>query len=403
VRDRLHKIELNFRGDEEWLQKYLATHPSLLACALADIEGIEPKLRLIGRELEGIDLLFVDERGLLTVVETKIAQNPESRREVVAQLLDYASQLCKWSVEDLCRSIARLHGQRCIEGLEDLQELSAALDELNLEEGTHQKQMDQAKAILANYVMEGTYEKMEKPSRSGESLLKRLDAMLTEGSLRLVIVTYDAPAGVRARLLDIVNYVNSSMQRGRQLVVVELSKVDLQDGSYFIPHLVGGPQPLSAEYYREEGGKRVYRKWDRTTALRAFKPDIADEVTSLIDAVDLQNQKLWYRFGQGKDPSVILGSKAGKRAFLAVWSYGRVTLYSNVGAESELSESQKKKLLELYARTPFLKDPYRKIQEGIREGKRWIEPTFELEEVGTEGQRWKILLDFLVECHEAIS
>ena len=38
-----------------------------------------------------LDHLYVDQRGVLTLVETKLAQNPESRREVIGQIMEYAT------------------------------------------------------------------------------------------------------------------------------------------------------------------------------------------------------------------------------------------------------------------------------------------------------------------------
>jgi hypothetical protein len=48
-----------------------------------------------------IDALFINERGRLTIVECKLWKNPQARREVVAQTLDYISALCRWSYADL--------------------------------------------------------------------------------------------------------------------------------------------------------------------------------------------------------------------------------------------------------------------------------------------------------------
>jgi len=77
----IHRVAQSFELNEEWLQKYLASHPEILP--LRDLDGIDSPLRLLARELIGIDLLFANEKGLLTVVETKLVQNPELRRKVV--------------------------------------------------------------------------------------------------------------------------------------------------------------------------------------------------------------------------------------------------------------------------------------------------------------------------------
>jgi hypothetical protein len=45
--------------------------------------------------------------GDLAIVETKLWRNPEARRKVVAQILDYANELSNWSYEDLQRELNR--------------------------------------------------------------------------------------------------------------------------------------------------------------------------------------------------------------------------------------------------------------------------------------------------------
>ena len=52
------------------------------------------------------DILYITENGQLVVVETKLWRNPEARRVVVAQILDYAKQLTKWSYSDLAKLTA---------------------------------------------------------------------------------------------------------------------------------------------------------------------------------------------------------------------------------------------------------------------------------------------------------
>ena len=95
---------------EAVLQQLLASHPSLLVG-----EAVNPtnprRWLLIARELgvpdeEGgadrwsLDHLFVDQDGVPTLVEVKRASDPRARREVVAQMLDYAANsVVYWPVE----------------------------------------------------------------------------------------------------------------------------------------------------------------------------------------------------------------------------------------------------------------------------------------------------------------
>lgn len=54
-----------------------------------------------------MDALYVTPTGRLVVLEAKLWRNPEARRKVVAQILDYAKALSKWDYEDLQREVSR--------------------------------------------------------------------------------------------------------------------------------------------------------------------------------------------------------------------------------------------------------------------------------------------------------
>jgi hypothetical protein len=58
-----------------------------------------------------LDLAFIDTRGHLTLVECKLWRNPEARRKVVAQVLDYARAISRWSYADLQRQVASARGE----------------------------------------------------------------------------------------------------------------------------------------------------------------------------------------------------------------------------------------------------------------------------------------------------
>src|SRR5437763_1047675 len=89
----LERVPLAETPREGWLKAVLDLSPSLLPIREID-ERIEPPLVSLGREIETaagpIDNLFLSANGYLVVVETKLWRNPEARREVVAQLIDYA-------------------------------------------------------------------------------------------------------------------------------------------------------------------------------------------------------------------------------------------------------------------------------------------------------------------------
>lgn len=89
--------------DEKWLQNFLINHPDILPTG--EIEPVFFPLIPIGKEVQvaagRIDVLFISSSGYPVIVETKLWRNPESKREVVAQILDMAFSLSKWSYDQL--------------------------------------------------------------------------------------------------------------------------------------------------------------------------------------------------------------------------------------------------------------------------------------------------------------
>ena len=100
----LQRVVLTDRTIQEgWLQKLMFENPGVLP-----IEDIDPgftPLVPIGREVPTpvgpMDNLYISPQGLLTLVEAKLWRNPQARREVVGQILDYAKEISHWSYADL--------------------------------------------------------------------------------------------------------------------------------------------------------------------------------------------------------------------------------------------------------------------------------------------------------------
>ena len=91
--------------EEGKLQDYLEKYPSLIP--LSEIVEGASDLLCIGREVGAgpgsVDLLFIDKDGLLTLVETKLVKNPEIRREVIGQIIEYASYVSQWTADKVYR------------------------------------------------------------------------------------------------------------------------------------------------------------------------------------------------------------------------------------------------------------------------------------------------------------
>jgi len=110
---RLTRVSMTVGGgalySEAWLQQLIVRHPSLLP-----VDQMEPALVPlvpVCTELPTpsgyIDNLFITPDGGLILAECKLWRNPEARREVVAQIIDYAKDVSRWNYESLETAIGK--------------------------------------------------------------------------------------------------------------------------------------------------------------------------------------------------------------------------------------------------------------------------------------------------------
>ncbi|WP_449469227.1 hypothetical protein [Sphingobium chungangianum] len=94
---KLEPVELGSAGGfkEAWLQQLIHDHPEILP--IAQIEpGFGAPIAVVREMACGhgfIDNLFITPRDDIVLVETKLWRNPQARREVIAQALDYVAAL----------------------------------------------------------------------------------------------------------------------------------------------------------------------------------------------------------------------------------------------------------------------------------------------------------------------
>lgn len=104
---RLERIPLGIGHDERWLQALLFDHFELIPLDRIDPGAgmVVPVCRELPLPKPGgnvfLDMLGVTQHGRPVLVECKLWRNPHARREVVAQLLEYAALFRRWSYADL--------------------------------------------------------------------------------------------------------------------------------------------------------------------------------------------------------------------------------------------------------------------------------------------------------------
>ena len=93
---------------EVGLQKLLFRFPEALPIAAIDASyaGAVPICQELHTPAGFVDALYVNPSGRIILTEFKLWRNPQARREVIGQILDYAKELASWGYEDLQRQVS---------------------------------------------------------------------------------------------------------------------------------------------------------------------------------------------------------------------------------------------------------------------------------------------------------
>lgn len=99
--------------DETKMQEMIKDNPELIP--ISDLGDDVPPMMVVGRETSlpngSVDLNCVDENGLVSLVECKLAKNPKVKRKVIAQIISYAAYLQGYSYFDFEEKVARHYFQ----------------------------------------------------------------------------------------------------------------------------------------------------------------------------------------------------------------------------------------------------------------------------------------------------
>jgi len=259
----VRELEEGYATEEE-LQTFLRDHAELIP--VDEIELGIPPLLCIGWEVSvasgSEDLLYVDETGLLTIVETKLRKNPEARREVVGQILEYGAQASAWSPNEI-----EMKAQKFLSSAECPQEYRG----LTLEQAMR-------------YFLERT----GSPAReafSYENFLNLASGNLERGHIRLVIAIDEPPDP----LLRIVEFVNRFSERF-EMYLIQLKRFrDKATGAnIFVPALFG----------RVARKRPPGRQWDKESFLQQASekcPESLSALKRLIEFAEAERALVWGR------------------------------------------------------------------------------------------------------------
>jgi len=192
------------------LQKLLSDSPDLIPVDEIgqDLSPLVLGVREVGLPGSGnTDLLAFTADGDIAIIECKLASNPESKRKVIGQILEYAAFLWGMSYEELDDRIeARLK-----QGLGDL---------------------------VGNAV---------KGDWDGEAFRKAVEAVLKDGRFALVIVVDELNDDLRR----IIRFVNERGGGGFTLHALEVRRFRSGEIEVLVPHLHGAAPAISPRASRK--------------------------------------------------------------------------------------------------------------------------------------------------------
>ncbi|MFC3169577.1 hypothetical protein [Paracoccus fontiphilus] len=107
--DGISVLTVQVPVSESFIQDLVHRHPEALPITEIDpaFLGAVPICRELNTPAGPIDNFLVTPSGLPVIVECKLWRNPQARREVVGQILDYAKELSRWTSADIEREASK--------------------------------------------------------------------------------------------------------------------------------------------------------------------------------------------------------------------------------------------------------------------------------------------------------
>jgi hypothetical protein len=299
---------------EDLFQRLLGDHPALLE----QVAGPEGRLLLVQREapvpeeIDGagrwsLDHLFLDRSGVPVLVEVKRATDTRLRREVVAQMLDYAANgVAYWPIDQIVSS----------------------------RRATAEAAGENPETSLAAFLADA----------DPEAYWRQVEANLRSGRVRLVFVADSIPKELRR----IVEFLNEQM-RPAEVLALEVEQYATPEGMRLLtPRLIGKTE-------RAEGAKAV----EQSVAVGSIEDWFANlEKARGVETKQIARKALdWFKaeeFQTGR-------TRAG------IWT-GVTTMEGNLAYLFFFSEQTiSADLYHLQAHTPFVEEaPRRAILRRLR-------------------------------------
>lgn len=248
-------------AQEDILQEALAHYPDLLPGDQIDPEN--PRRWLLVKREVGVpadlggdsvgwlDHLFLDQDGIPTLVECKRAADTRSRREVVAQMLDYAANAVEyWPMEYLRQAAAETaaHLNRSLD--EEIARLTGLEDEMSV-----------------------------------ESFWQGVERNLRQGKIRLIFVADEIPRKLRR----LVEFLNSKMS-DVEVLAIEVRQFLGQGQAAMVPRVIGLTE--AARTVKQSSGRTT--RTNNEVMLSQCTPEAAAFFTHMLETAEARGNIVYW-------------------------------------------------------------------------------------------------------------
>lgn len=248
---------------EDDLQEILAEHPELIPGVAATAVAC----REFQSEVGPADIVVVDEGGQVTVVECKLATNPQIRREIIGQLFDYASRLWRMDIDEFSRRWRARTGQPLFE-----------------------------------------------PGDAGVALRDAVEANLASGRFRLVLAVDE----IREPLKRMVEYLNAMSGPETSVIAVEYRRFWHGGIEVLMPQKYGqelAESKISAESPKTWWSEETYRAW-----LEEHQPEVLHLFNSFLGSAATYGWNFTGSFALAPAGSLTIANSAGVY-------FGKISIY----------------------------------------------------------------------------
>lgn len=280
--EKWQKVNSAAYTNESELQKLLAEDPALIATDEINSQAGEMVVafREFPLSIGSVDLLGFSAEGDIFVVECKLASNPQIKRRVIAQVLEYGAGLWGLPYEDI-----------------------------------DQRVVVQTQMSLSEHIRE----EINSPDWQEEDFRETVKTNLKDGCFTLIIVVDQ----VNDELGRIIRYINEAGRPAFTLGALEIRRYQHNETEILVPHV------FSAAPAAESGGARL--KWNYERLIEDAAKKNPPEVVQLIKDLHAWTQKhspgMRYGTGSASGSFTFVYDKGGEQgSVFSVYSSGWLTV-----------------------------------------------------------------------------